>query len=372
MMKTEQSGIMLEHILEESSLIRDMMERRREVTRDFVELFKTHSFKRIYISGTGSPSNACVVLKYAAVKLLKVETTYSLPNLFNYHEGFNVGGLFKPEEQLLLCPAESGRTKGSVIAARKAKELGIPVASTTLYPDGVLGRVSDVVIQKPSGLEIALPSTKGHTMGIFLFLLCFVEAAHALGRITEAEYQRYIDSLLRLPQSIKSAYDASRRWFCDHQDAVMQAKTYRFVGYGANYGTVREAALKFTESHERPTQCYELEDFMHGPLHAVHYDDMIFFVAAEDCPEKERMFDLVRLAQEKFTPNCVVLQSASDPERFPLSLRFDAVNTELVNAIEYLVPIQVLSYEIADHLGFDLTQWGPVSVGTLMGTSFQD
>jgi len=371
-LKSEKSGIMLDHILEEPVLVEKMIEDKERISHEFVELFKKHNIKRIYLSGTGSPYNVCLALKYAAVKILGVEASCSLPSLFVYHEGFNVNGCYKPDEQLLICPAESGRTKGSVNDARHAHDLGVLTACTTLYPDGILGKICDVTIQKPSGLEVALPSTKGHVMGLFIFLLCFIEAAHATNRIDDKKYDEYVGGLKELPQSIYSAYNSSIKWFSDHQDVVMRSSTYRFVGYGTNYATAREGSLKFTESHERPTMFYELEDFMHGPLHAVKNGDVIFFIAAEDGPEKERMFKLVDFARGNFTENCVLIQSNRDEYTTPLSLCFDAVNMDPISAIEYVVPIQVLSYEIADHLGFDLTQWGPISVGKTMGTSYED
>ena len=37
---------------------------------------------------------------------------------------------YKPEEVLLVCPAESGHSRGQVDAARRAQALGIRVMST--------------------------------------------------------------------------------------------------------------------------------------------------------------------------------------------------------------------------------------------------
>ena len=147
-MRNKNADIMMNHIDEVPGLVEQLIAEKKDITSDFVRLFQTHDIKRIYLSGSGSPSNACAVLKYAATKLLGIETTWSYPSLFNNHEGFNVGGKYRPEEMMLICPAETGRTKGSVIAARNARQLGIPVVCTTLYPDGVLGRECDVVIQR--------------------------------------------------------------------------------------------------------------------------------------------------------------------------------------------------------------------------------
>ena len=370
-MKSENLKVMLNDIAGEPTLFENILRERASITKDFVDLFLSHNFKRIYFSGTGSPSHAAVVLKYAATKLLQIESTYSYPTLFNNHEGFNVGSKYRPDEMLLICPAESGGTKGPVIAARKAKELGIPVVCTTLNPSGVLARESDVVIFKPSGRELTMPSTKGHSTGIFLLLLCFIETARALGTISEAEYDSYIDGCARLPESCGNAYERTLKWFSEHQDIVMCADKYRIIGYGANYGTAQEAALKFLESHMRPSMGYELEEFMHGPVFSVRKDDVLFFLCAEEGPEKDRMIKLF-LNMKQVTDNCILIQSSKDEFTDALALTFDAVNKEFLSTVEYLVPIQVLAFEIADHLGFDTTKAMNEFVFRAMELSFTD
>lgn len=370
-MRNKNADIMMNHIDEVPGLVEQLIAEKKDITSDFVRLFQTHDIKRIYLSGSGSPSNACAVLKYAATKLLGIETTWSYPSLFNNHEGFNVGGKYRPEEMMLICPAETGRTKGSVIAARNARQLGIPVVCTTLYPDGVLGRECDVVIQKPSGLEVALPSTKGHSMGVFLLLLCFTEAGYATGNIGDVEYISHCEALTSLPAALHSGRIQTEKWFYRYQKLVMNAPSYRFIAYGSNYGTAIEGALKFLECHTRPSYGYEMEEFMHGPLRAVHPGDMVFFLATEDGPEKERMFQLYEFTKQR-TDACVLVQSDTDDFFEPLSLRFAAGNHPLFSAVEYLVPIQVLSSKISSYLGFDMTVPSSPSVGKAMQTSFTD
>ncbi len=370
-MKSENSRAMLTAIEQEPELLQAIVDNHDHYTREFVELFKKHNFKRVYLIGSGSPSHVAMVIKYAIIQLLKIDAICSYPMLFYHHEGLNPGGIPKPEETLLICPGETGRTKGPVLAAREAQRLGIPVVCTTLYPQGSLGRVSDLCIVKNSGREQALPSTKGHSTGILILLLCIIEAAYATGKIDAVAYRHWMTSARALASSVRSARICALNWFAAHQDIVMQADTYRMIAYGANYATVLEGALKFIESHRRPTLCYELEEFMHGPIRSVRPEDVIFFLCTEDGPEKERMLQLFRVVQ-KLTCHCVLIHSASDAFHDDLSLRFEAVNTPLLSAVEYLTPLQVLAYEIADHLGYDTTIGKNQFAKQAMETGFPD
>lgn len=355
-MKTQYSTAMLHEIAEEPAIFSKILKDREKYTQAFVRLFEENDIKRIYLTGCGSPGWASMTLKFAATSLLKIDATYLSAALFNNHEGFNVSGLLSPQQMLLICPAETGRTKGPVEAARKAKALGIPVVCTTLEPEGVLAETSDVVIYKPSGKEIGLPSTKGHSTGIFIFLLCFVEAAHKLNRISAEEYARYIEALERLPGAAEKIYNESIAWFEKYMDVVMCAERYHMVAYGANYATINEVVLKFTESHRRPSMAVELEEFMHGHIRSIDKKDLILFLCAEDGPEKDRMLELYELMlQKKIGADCVMIHSSRDPFHYDKELLISAGNVEFVNTLEYLIPLQYLSYAIANQLGLDMS-----------------
>lgn len=368
-MKSDIHGIMLDHIAEEPGLIRGLLDARASVTADFCRIFLESNIRRVYFSGSGSPANACEVLRYFCEKLLSVEAGCIVPTVFNRHLDFNLRD-YRPDETLLICPAESGRTKGSVLAARHAAGLGIHTACCTFNPGGVLGRTCDVVLAKPSGQEVALPSTKGHVVGIFLFLLCFVEAAHAVGKLSDAEYARCIEDFERLPAAMESARRSASDWFLRYQDEIMDSGSCWFIGYGANCGTARECALKFLECTKRPAFAYELEEFMHGPLAAVRSTDMLFFLCAEEGAELERMLELARFCR-RITSRCVTIGKAGCgcPE---MQLAFDSCGSELTSVLELLVPMQVLAYHTADCLGYDLTVHSKHSAGKAMELSFSD
>ena len=370
-MDLKETNAMLEEIRSEPRFFRECLNRRQELTKDFVRLFLSRPIKRIYFSGSGSPSHAGIVLKYAAEKLLHVEATSSYPMLFNNHEGLNAGGNYKPDEMALICPAESGRSKGAVLTARMARAQGIPVICTTLNPQGVLARECDVVLVKPTGREKALPSTKGHSVGIFMLLLCLVETARAKKTIGEDEWKAYMEGFEQLIESCQGAVERTRTWFETHRRMVMNASLYRVVGYGANYGTAMETALKFVEAHRRVTLAYELEEFMHGPIRTVMPGDCIFFLCTEDGPEKERMKELYRVVR-KMTDNCVLVCNPTDGIDEAADLTFPAVNREFLTAVEYLVPMQTLACEIGRALGFDPTEGMNTWAKEAMEPSFPD
>lgn len=344
---------MMEEIKEQAVLLKYLYGKKEALCKDFVSLYQEHLFKKVLFVGNGSPYYAGYTLRFAAEKLLKAEAEAVFAGLFHNHMDFDVSGRFHPEEILLVCPAESGRSKGQVDAARRAMEKGCSVMSTTLNPEGVLAQSSDIVLAKPGRHEAAMAATKGQTMAIFMIFLNFLEAAYRAGNISRAEYERYLHACERVPENIEKSIDGTVSWFEKNEQRIMNAPKYFLLGYGANYGTVQEAALKFFECHGKTTISLELEEALHGPFRALDKRDMIFFVTAEKGPEQERMRRLSQ-ASEAYCENRILMQSTENPAAGDI-LPVYSSDVEFVNAIEYLVPLQVLSFLIADRKGIDLS-----------------
>lgn len=362
---------MMEEIKEQSTLLRKIFANRKELCKDFVALDQKHQFKKIIFVGNGSPYYAGCILKFAAEKLLKAESESIPAGVFRNHAEFNVSGEFLKSEILLVCPAESGHSKGQVDAARRAKKEGISVMSTTLNPKGILARTTDIVLAKPGKHEIAMASTKGQTMAIYMIFLNFLESAFARNLISDKEYQGYLNACERLPENVENIIKDTTEWFEKNKTFVMNAPQYFLIGYGANYGTVQEAGLKFFECHGKPTFPLELEESLHGPFRALHKEDVIFFLVAEDGAEKKRMLQLADALNE-YCEHRIVIANQSDKQVWKNELKIHGSNIEFVNTIEYLTGLQTLSFLIANEMGIDLSKPLVASLDDKMHPAYED
>ena len=342
-------NIMMEYIYSEPQLLEELLENRQYLCENFVKHFKSHSVKRVYFSGNGSPYNASAVIRYMIEKLLRVEASVEYPSMFNNHCSFNANGVYKPDEMLLICPAQSGRTTGPVYAARKARSLGIPVVCTTLIKSGVLAGECDIIIDKGTGMEKSFPETKGHVATLAILMLCVIETAHELKTITEEEYQHYITSFASLANSCRAVIDATEAWYEKHKDVLLKAKDLVFLGYGTGYPTAVEGGLKILETTLIPCMSYECEEYMHGQNQAVTADSVIFFICPRE-PEQARMHELLTWCRQH-TQHCFLLAHTDDPLADNCSLCCDFTDCEFLSAIEYLIPFQIISHRMARDMG---------------------
>ena len=166
---------MLAAVFEEPNLVEICCGRERgRLTGKFADLISARPLRRIYFCGSGSVANTGMILKQAAEKWLGVEASWEYSGLFLNHGGLNASGKYRPEEMLVICPSESGLTRGPVEIVKQARSLGIPCVCTVQSGGSPLERYCDVVIVKPSGKELALPSTKGYSVGLLVLLLCLL------------------------------------------------------------------------------------------------------------------------------------------------------------------------------------------------------
>ncbi|MCP1110403.1 SIS domain-containing protein [Ohessyouella blattaphilus] len=348
-----QHNTMMEEIEEQEGLLKEIFANREELTADFVKVYRKRRFRKVIFVGNGSPYYAGYTLSFAAKKLLKAEAEAIPAGVFHNHGSFDASGNYEPSEILLVCPAESGHSRGQVDAARRAKTAGICVMSTTLNPTGVLARESNIVLPKLGQHEVAMAATKGQTMALFMIFLNFLEAGYQAGNITFAEYQEYLHGCEQLPINVGQTVVDTKAWFENNYERIMAANKFFLLGYGANYGTVQEAALKFFECHQKPTLALELEESLHGPFRALKPTDIVFFVMAEKGAERERMERLAR-AVKSYCANCVMVTSNIQPVSGDV-LTIHSSDIPFVNAVEYLIPFQVLSFLIAKNMGIDLS-----------------
>lgn len=351
---SDNARAMWHEICEQPALLQELLNRREELSAPFVRLMKERPIKRAFFVGNGSPWHVGCTLISAAAGLLDIDATALPAAYFNNHGSFMIPECYKPEEVLVICPAETGHSRGQVDAARAAHALGAATMCTTLIPDGVLARECDIVLPKPGVKEVAVATTKGQSIALTAILMCFIEASHALGKIDSARYARYLEGLNNLPAHVETSIALTQTWFEANREAVMGAEQFFILGYGANWGTAQEAALKFYECHQRPTMALELEEALHGPFRALHKHDMALFICAEAGPERERSLVLAD-ALAVYNNKRVCLRRADDEEMGPLDLPVATSDIVYLNAIEYLIPLQVLSYLISEGLGIDLS-----------------
>lgn len=340
---------MMETIREQPGLIRELYDERKEITRDFVEFFRSHDVKKVYFSGHGAALNDALWIEPFMEQILKVDVEVTNPTTFNHRGKFNVGGLLRPEEMLVICPAQAGHTTGPVLTARKARAQGIPVLCFTHDSGSVLARECDIIINNHSPAEPAFVETKGHIADVLIGYLCSLEAALALGRIGQEEYDQWCVAIEELPDRCAGHIQAAVDWYERHKYLLVSARTYTAIGFAENYVTAKDGCLKLAEATANDCASYEMEEYMHGPDLSLH-EDTVIFVINPKAAESKRMSELYRYCR-KISRRCILIASKDNPDADDNALLSDFLDKEYLTALEYIIPFQVLAHLTAMDIG---------------------
>lgn len=170
------------------------------------------------------------------------------------------------KDQFFLSISQSGRSDDLVESARLAKSAGAITVAMVNDTASPLAEVSDIVLPLGAGVEHSVAATK-----------TFVASLTALLRLTAAwtgdgAFNAALDNL---PDRLAAASELD--WSAS-LDALADANSLITLGRGPTLAIAREAALKFKETCELPTEPFSGAEFMHGPVSLVeaNYPVLLF------------------------------------------------------------------------------------------------
>ncbi|MCR0203687.1 iron dicitrate transport regulator FecR [[Clostridium] innocuum] len=350
--KKQEHTALLRAILDEPSLIRNLLKQKKELTADFVQHFLTHPVKKVYFSGQASGTFIAYMLAPCMEKLLQVETTVCNPAAFPHYFQFNNNHVYKAKEQLLLCPAHSGTTIGPIRMAQECRKLGIPVICTTTDTASPLARLSDISINKLCGFEESFIETRTHMASLLILFLCIIETAREKQTISEAKYTYYQDFFSRLADSIEQIIRDTADWYKNHRELLLRADTARYIAAGPYYAAAQEGGLKIAEAASISSLVYEQEEFMHTGTTQIHKDTLFFLLAPKDVKE-QRMLKLIHWCR-MYSDRVILVGDQTHPLRDTKALLCSFINDEYLSVMEYIVPFQLLAHLIATEWGYSV------------------
>lgn len=226
--------------------------------------------KRIYLIGSGSSYNACVLGSYYLNKIAGIE---AIPVVAGSFKEFLGKGDFSSGAYVLV--SQSGETKDVVsvlneLERKKAKKI---LAVVNVLGSSVQLRVRHF-LPLLSNIEISVPATKTFTNQVIIFLFLALKLAAYHGKRNAALEEK----LAALPFLIQKTLSTSQK-SCRQIASLFAKKEYLYyLGYGISYGACLEAALKMKEITYIPCEGMYSSEFKHGPLAIIKKGDWVLFL----------------------------------------------------------------------------------------------
>ena len=293
---------------------------------------------RVYLIGSGSSYNACVLGAYYLNKISGIE---AVPVVAGEFKEFLGHGDFSQGTYILV--SQSGETKDVVsvlnfLEEKKAKKI---FALVNVLGSSLQLRVKNY-LPLLSNIEISVPATKTFTNQVITFLYL----ALRLGEIRDKKKAISEEELERIPSLIEKTLSLNSEK-CQHIARFLAKNEYLYyLGYGISYGACLEAALKMKEITYIPCEGMYSSEFKHGPLAIIKEGDWILFLSTlEDIHMTLSHINEVSCRLGKI---CTIA-----PPNDSLSLNSDELIT-LPSKNYFIVPL--LAVIVAQLLGYYISQ----------------
>jgi glucosamine--fructose-6-phosphate aminotransferase (isomerizing) len=155
------------------------------------------------------------------------------------------------------------------------------IVSVVNVPESSIARESDIALPILAGTEIGVASTKAFTCQLTTLAILALQAAHARGRMNDAELAEKLANLRALPGVLNIALGIEDK-STKISRKLAEARDILFLGRGAMYPLAHEGALKLKEISYIHAEAYASGELKHGPIALVDKHVPVIVMAPRD------------------------------------------------------------------------------------------
>jgi glucosamine--fructose-6-phosphate aminotransferase (isomerizing) len=303
--------------------------------------------KRVKILGCGSAYYVGQMGAQLVEELARVPADAEAASEFRYRNP-----IVEPDT-LYVAVSQSGETVDTLLAVQEIHRKGGRCIGLVNVVGSAIARECDGGIYLHAGPEVAVASTKALTTMYVGFALLALQ----LGRVRDlsvADGKRLVAGLQRLPGDLEKVL-ALEDQLVDVAGRLAEAESLFFVGRVRGYPVAREGAQKFKEVTYRHAEAYQTSELKHGPLALIEKAVPTVAVVPDDELTDRNVGALHEIAA-RGGPLVVVTHPDVDlGDLADRTARIDVPRNEVeLDPILMTVPLQLLAYHAALHLGRDI------------------
>jgi glucosamine--fructose-6-phosphate aminotransferase (isomerizing) len=344
---------MLKEIHEQPRAVADTLVGRVDLEHDDVVLdgvdLDASKIKRLVLIACGTSYHASLVGEFLIEGLVRIPVEVDLASEFRYRDPIVGPG------DLVIAVSQSGETLDTMEAVRECKRKGAAVLAISNVIESSIPRLADHAFYTHAGPEIGVASTKAFTTQLVAMVLIAIHLGRRRGTLPPERARALLGELLQLPNKMRDVVESG---------AQLQAMARRyghahgflFLGRGAQYPIALEGALKLKEISYIHAEGYAAGEMKHGPI-ALIDENLPVVILVPEGPSYEKVVSNlaeVRARQGKVLAiatrgDSEIGGSADDVVLIPeTALELQPILTVL--------PLQLLSYYVADFKGTDIDQ----------------
>jgi glutamine---fructose-6-phosphate transaminase (isomerizing) len=309
------------------------------------------SLERVWVLACGTSYHSGLAGKWLIEHLAKVPVEVELASEFRYRDPL------VSKKQLAIAISQSGETLDTLAAMREAKQRGATTMTLCNVVGSAMTREADVTVLTNAGPEIGVASTKAFTTQLVGLYLLAIKLGRAKGTLSVAAAQEHLANLAEVPKLIETVLHTEAK-VKEIARTYMGASDFLFLGRGPMHAVALEGALKLKEISYIHAEGYAGGEMKHGPIALI--DEKLPVVVLAPKEPKVHYEKIIGNIEEVRARGGMVIAVVEEGDRHVASLANAVIEVPaapaLLMPLVATVPLQLLSYHVADLRGTDVDQ----------------
>ena len=318
---------MLKEIHEEAEVIKKTSEASIE--------FDITKYDEIDIVACGSAYHAGLVGKYMIENLCNIKVNVCIASEYQYDKHFYKG------KTLVIAISQSGETADTKKCVNIANDMGVDTLGIVNVKGSSIARICKHVIYTLAGPEIAVATTKAYLAQITTLILLAVKNSKEMVNT---------EDLQKLPYYIETLINKD---YTSLANMLYTKDDIYFIGRGIDYALCMEGSLKLKEISYIHSEAYAAGELKHGTISLISEGTPVIVVATSD----ELYLKTISNAKEVKARGAYVIL-VTDKEVINEGVYDELISipkvTEELRPILTIIPLQLISYEVAKLRGNDI------------------
>ncbi|MCK9228279.1 MAG: glutamine--fructose-6-phosphate transaminase (isomerizing) [Syntrophorhabdaceae bacterium] len=345
---------MLKEIFEQPRALSDTLigrvrEEEGEVRFEDLDLPDVSKIRKIWMVACGTSYHACLIGKQMFEANLRIPVETDIASEFRYRDPI------LDKDDLAILVSQSGETADTIAAMKEVKKKGLYALAICNVLGSTLSRESHGVIYTHAGPEIGVASTKAFTTQITVFFMLMLYLGRLRGVFDSEDIKGHLAELKKLPGNITRVLKS-----CEVIEEIarinMHYNHFLYIGRGINFATVLEGALKLKEISYIHAEAYAAGEMKHGPIALIDENMPIVVVSPKDQTYKKTCSNIEEVITRRGT---VFLFTDTFDHDMASKVNAVFVIPETIYELQpilSIVPLQLMAYYMANHLGTDVDQ----------------
>ena len=312
--------------------------------------FDWKKLQRVTISACGTAYYAGLIGKYWFERFARLPVEIDVASEMRYREAPMDKG------NLALFVSQSGETADTLATLRYAKEQGQHVISVVNVPTSTIARESSAVMPTLAGPEIGVASTKAFTCQLAALACLAIGAGRARGTVSADDEQKLVHALTEVPRLISEALRLEPEIEKLSRDLI-KCSDVLYLGRGTSYPLALEGALKLKEISYIHAEGYAAGELKHGPIALIDETMPVIVIAPYDNVFEKTVSNMQEVAARGGRIILITdAKGAREANVQTLATLILPTMESNVTPLIYAIPVQLLAYHTAVHMGTDVDQ----------------